>query len=194
MKNAEREEKLAVLHGLAGNFSATLSPETSKLWLFLLADYSVQQVQKAALNVIRSCGNDDVPYKTMPPFALLQRELDAAAGTVRGAENIELQARAEWNRLLDAISEYGSYREPKMHKTTAYCVRSMGGWAQVCRWKTDDYVWRERDFLTLWVQSHDKTDAMEHGCDVVAALAKNGGLRSALGSSRKSVAGLEWQK
>ncbi len=181
---ADRDEKLAVLHGLAGNFSATLSPETSKLWLFLLADYSVQQVQAAALAMIRRCGTDEVPYKTMPPFALLQRELDAMSGTVRGAKNIQLQARSEWGKLLEAVSAYGSYREPKLCQTTAYCVRAMGGWAQVCRWRTDDFVWRERDFIELWTQVHGKTEAMAQGCEAVALLAgKNGAAALNLGKN-----------
>lgn len=182
---ADRDEKLAVLHGLAGNFSAALSPETSKLWLFLLADYSVAQVQAAALAMIRRCGTDEVPYKTMPPFALLQRELDAMSGTVRGEKNIQLQAIAEWGNLLAAIGAYGSYREPNLCQTTAYCVRAMGGWTQVCRWRTDELPWRERDFIELWTQSHGKTEAMAQGCEAVAALSGHKGL-AALGPLQRT--------
>ena len=44
MDAREREEKLAVLSGLAGNYAAALSPETAKMWLFLLKDYDVASV------------------------------------------------------------------------------------------------------------------------------------------------------
>ena len=80
MEARERDEKLAVLNGLAGNYAATLSPETAKMWLYLLKDYDVAVVQAAALAMIRRCGSETVPYRTMPPFALMQKELDRMTG------------------------------------------------------------------------------------------------------------------
>lgn len=174
MADHGRDEKLAILNGLAGNYAATLSPETAKMWLFLLKDYSVQQTQAAALSVIRKHGTEAVPYKTMPPFALMQKELDALTGAVRGEEGLKLKARAEWGKLLTMIERYGSYREPDMNRTTAYCVRSLGGWAQVCRWKMEELPFRERDFIQLWEQSHDKEDFLAIGCDGVQMLETNG--------------------
>ena len=166
----ERDRKLEILNGLAGNYAASLAPETAKMWLFLLREYSVAQVQEAALMVIRRHGSETVPYRTMPPFALMQKELDALTGTVRGAENVRLAARAEWGRLLELVRQYGSWREPEMNKTTAYCVRSMGGWEQVCRWKMDELTWRERDFVQLWEQSHDREEFLTLGCEAVKSL------------------------
>ena len=174
MADQGRDEKLAILNGLAGNYAATLSPETAKMWLFLLKDYSVQQTQAAALSVIRKHGTEAVPYKTMPPFALMQKELDALTGAVRGEEGLKLKARAEWGKLLAMIERYGSYREPDMNRTTAYCVRSLGGWAQVCRWKMEELPFRERDFIQLWEQSHDKEDFLAIGCDGVQMLETKG--------------------
>ena len=167
----EMKEKLAVLNGLAGNYAAVLSPETARMWLFLLKDYALAQVQAAALAVIRRYGSDAVPYRTMPPFALMQKELDALGGVVRGEENLKLQARAEWGRLLEAVRSCGSWRAPDLEPTTAYCVRSLGGWEQVCRWRMDELPWRERDFLQLWEQSHGKEERLTLGSGAVARLA-----------------------
>ena len=175
----ERDEKLAVLNGLAGNYAATLSPETAKMWLFLLKDYDVATVQAAALAMIRRYGSETVPYRTMPPFALMQKELDAATGAVRGEENVLLQARAEWTRLLELMKSRGSWREPELDRTTAYCVRSFGGWERVCRWKMEELPWRERDFLQLWQQSRGKEDVLALGGGAVKALEAPGG-RAAL--------------
>lgn len=178
MADHGRDEKLAILNGLAGNYAATLSPETAKMWLFLLKDYSVQQTQAAALSVIRKHGTEAVPYKTMPPFALMQKELDALTGAVRGEEGLKLKARAEWGKLLAMIESYGSYREPDMNRTTAYCVRSFGGWAQVCRWKMEELPFRERDFIQLWEQSHDKEEFLTLGCEGVKMLEAPEGKRA----------------
>lgn len=167
---AERDEKLAILNGLAGNYAATLSPETAKMWLFLLRQYTTAQTQEAALALIRRYGTDAVPYRTMPAFALMQKELDRVTGAVRGEENVRLQARAEWGKLLADIARCGAYREPDLHPVTAYCVRSFGGWGQVCRWRTEELCWRERDFLQLWEQSCDKEELLALGCAAVRCL------------------------
>ncbi len=176
MADAEREEKLAAISGLAGNFSASLSPETAKMWLFLLKDYSAGETQAAALALIRKHGTETVPYRTMPPFALMQKELDLITGALRGEESLKLQARAEWGKLLSAIEESGSWREPDLNRTTAYCVRCLGGWAQVCRWKMEDICWREREFLSLWEESAGREEMLEAGSEAVKALEGNDGL------------------
>lgn len=169
-------EKLAVLNGLAGNYAATLAPETAKMWLFLLREYTVQQTQEAALCVIRKYGTETVPYRTMPPFALMQRELDILTGTVRGEENVLLQARAEWGKLLELMKRCGIWREPELNRTTAYCVRSFGGWERVCRWKLEELAWREREFIQLWQQCSGKEDVLALGGGAVQGLTAPGGL------------------
>lgn len=165
----ERESKLAILTGLAGNYSATLAPETSKMWLFLLKDYSVEQVQAAALNVIRK--HADVPYKSMPPFAMMQAELDLLDGTVRGEANVELQAEAEWNLLLESISGYGSWRMPELCPVTERVVRMMGGWQVACAWLEKDLNWRHKEFVELWQQVQGKEEFLALGADAIATLA-----------------------
>lgn len=166
----ERDAKLAILNGLAGNYSATLAPETSKMWLFLLADYPVEQVQAAALNVIRK--HSDVPYKSMPPFAMMQRELDALDGTVRGEENVALQAEAEWDKLLEDIEGWGAWRgQPDdLHPVTARVVRMMGGWRVACAWLEKDLNWRHKEFTELWEQVQGKEEFVAIGAHAVKQL------------------------
>lgn len=164
----ERNEKLAILNGLAGNYSAVLSDETSKMWLFLLKEYSVAQVQAAALNLIRK--HSDVPYKAMPPFAMMQKELDILTGTVRGEENIALQAEAEWNALLEWIEGYGSWRIPDLEPVTARVVRMMGGWQCVCAWLEKDLNWRHKEFVDLWKQVQGKEKFVAIGAKAVKRL------------------------
>ena len=165
----EREEKLAILTGLAGNYSATLAPETSKMWLFLLKDYSAAQVQEAALNVIRK--HADVPYRSLPPFAMMQAELDLLDGTVRGEENVALQAEAEWNSLLEEIEGVGSWQIPKLHPVTERVVRMMGGWKVACAWLEKDLIWRHKEFVDLWQQVQGNEEFLAIGAEGVKQLA-----------------------
>lgn len=154
----ETQEKLAALNGLAGNFAATLVPETARMWLFLLKDYKAARVQAAALTLIRRCGADQVPYRAMPPFALMQKALDEQDGS--GEEGVKLQARAEWGALLEAVRQKGAWREPELEPVTAFVVRLLGGWEQVCRWKMDELPFRERDFMRLWEESYGREELM----------------------------------
>ena len=162
----EREAKLAILNGLAGNYSATLAPETSKMWLYLLKNYSVAQVQEAALNVIRK--HADVPYRSMPSFAMMQAELDALDGTLRGEENVRLQAEAEWSWLIGNVD---SYHEPRMHPVTERVVRMMGGWQCICSWLEKDLNWRHKEFTDLWKTVQGKEEYLALGAAGIATLA-----------------------
>ena len=161
--------KLATLNGLAGNYSATLAPETSKMWLFLLQNYTAAQVQAAALNIIRK--HSDVPYRSMPPFAMMQAELDAMDNTVRGEKNVKLQAEAEWNDLLDAIEGWGSWRgEPDLHPVTSRVVRMMGGWTCACKWLEKDLNWRHKEFCELWEEVQGKEEFLLAGAEGIKRL------------------------
>ena len=170
--------KMATLNGLAGNYSATFSPETAKMWLFLLQDYSAAQVQTAALNLIRK--HADVPYKSLPPFALMQEELDLLDNTIRGEKNIELQAEAEWNALLSNIRDYGSWSEPELNPVTTNVVRMLGGWKVACSWLESELHFRHKDFVDLWKQMQGKEDYVALGAEGVKQLASPASKREKL--------------
>lgn len=169
MRREEKEmrEKLATLNGLAGNFAATLLPETARLWLFLLRDYPAARVQAAALALIRRYGTDQVPYHTMPPFVFMQKALD----DMEGAGSARLQARDGWMALLEAARQRGSWRDPELDPVTALVVRALGGWDRVCGWKTEELPFRERDFLELWDEIQGREDLPALGCKETACLA-----------------------
>lgn len=155
---------------IAVNFSADLSEQQLRLWLVLLASYSREQVQQAATALLRRCGSEQVRFGAMPPFALMQRELDAVVGAVRGERNVAMQAEAEWTRLLRLLRECGHYREPSLPPVTALVVRQMGGWARACSWKDVDLPWRHREFIELWKIALGNEDALTQGASAVAAL------------------------
>ena len=178
--NADTEKTMAIM-ALAENFGADVSQAMLKMWLALLKAYTVEQVHAGAMRVIETH-----EYKNMPAFAVLRKAIDAAAG--RGGDVIEAQAAAEWTALLTAIEQRGSYGgpPPDMHPTTAYVLRSFGGWGAVCMWSTAWLDVKRRDFIALWIQAHGKTDAMALGADGVkaalttgTAAARTGGAESA---------------
>lgn len=168
--------KAQLIRLLAANYSAEVDEDSTTLWLMLLAPYSVEDCRRAVLSVVRRYGNESVRFGSMPPFALLQRELDAVTGAVRGERNTALRAEAEWGRLLEEIRRCGAWREPELHPTTAFVVRQMGGWGAVCRWKEEEVGWKKKEFCALWREVSGREKVLESGAGAVARL-EGGGLR-----------------
>lgn len=168
--NRDAEEKMRLIRMLASNYSAELDEDTATLWLVLMSAYSVEDCRSAVLSVVRGCGFESVRFGSLPPFALIQRELDARTGTVRGERNLSLQAEAEWGRLLDQVRSCGFWRTPKLHPTTEFVVRQLGGWERVCRWKEEDLSWKRREFLSAWREAAGREDVLSLGAEAVAGL------------------------
>ena len=175
---ADTQAKIAALTALAENYGASLSPALLKLWLHLLTPYTAEQVAAAVARVVT-----EYEYKTLPPFAVLRKALDVDAGNSQ--EAIEAQAAAEWTALIEAIAQRGSYGgpPPDMHPTTAYVLRSLGGWGAVCMWSKAWLDAKRRDFVDLWTQAHGRVEAMELGADAVKA-ALTAGAHGARGVER----------
>lgn len=164
--DAEETQKSMAINALAENFGKEFSQELLGLWLDLLAPYPVGQVQQAVKNVI-----ERYEFKTLPPFAVLKNALDDLTGTSEKA--LELQALAEWQTLMDTVSRVGSYGAPELHPTTAYVVRTMGGWHTVCSWEMSGLDFKRRDFIRFWIDSHGRVNIMQLGAGAVqAALAQ----------------------
>lgn len=186
-KANDTAQKLKVLYGLAMNYGKELPEQLAELWLQLLAPYTAEQVAAAVARVVT-----EYEYKTLPPFAVLKKALDAGSG--QGADAVEAMAEAEWTALLKGIEERGSYGGPPkdMHPTTAHVLRSFGGWGAVCMWSTAWLDAKRRDFVALWTQAHGKAGAMALGADAVKAAieAESAGAilgRLALGEKQQEV-------
>ena len=166
----EAADKVRFIRLLAANYGAELDEDTTTLWLVLLAPYSAEQCRRAVLAVVRTCGYEAVRFGSLPPFALIQRELDACTGMVRGERNTRLMAEAEWGKLLAEVRTCGIWREPDLHPTTAFVVRQMGGWTRVCRWKEEELGWKHRAFLGFWCDSSGREEVLLQGAQAVARL------------------------
>ena len=168
----ELSQKIAAIDGLAGNFGHEMPEATKKMWLEMLSPYPAALVSAGARVVLA-----EYEYKTMPPFAVLQKAIDKLSGNSKQVS--ELQALAEWDRLQSDICLHGYYQPPTLHPTTAFVVRLMGGWEAACAWKIDDMLFRRREFLQLWQDSHGKTEMLALGANgVKQAISTSAGTQS----------------
>lgn len=185
-KANDTAQKLKALYGMAMNYGKELPEQLAELWLQLLTPYTAEQVAAAVARVVTT-----YEFKTLPPFAVLKRQLDVFKGI--GAEAVEAMAAAEWQRVLAEIERVGSYGNPKgLHETTLFVLRSIGGWSQICQWPVDWLEQRRKEFLAQWVQAHGKAVAMSLGADAVkeAIEAESAGAilgRLALGEKKQEV-------
>jgi hypothetical protein len=154
----QKAAKLSALDALAANYGAAFNPTLKGMWLDLLAEYRADHVRAAVLKVIQN-----YEYKTLPPFAVLQKALDELSGA--GAKAVELQAVAEWGILSDAVLD--SYNRPDFHPTTEFVMMLMGGWETACDWRMSDLDFKRKDFIKLWMDSHGRVEYMRLGADAV---------------------------
>lgn len=157
----DMEHKIFAINGIAENFGKELSAELLELWLRLLECYTPEQVEAGAVHVIST-----YDFKTLPPFAVLRKSIEEAAGA--GSHAIELQAAAEWAKLQNDIPRYGVYGQPEdMHPTTAHVLHVMGGWQAACCWETRHLDFKRKEFVELWIQSHGKAQVLALGANAV---------------------------
>lgn len=163
----EKAHKVAAIAFLTQNYGETMSDGLLDIWLDLLSEYSAVDVEKGVAEVIKT-----YQYKTRPPYAVLRKAIDRVAGKKRiePEVSLDMQAEAEWDKLLDAIFQYGRYRKPSLHPTTEFVLRGMGGWDAACDWETDRLDFKRRIFLEKWKMSHDNEEYMELGATGVREL------------------------
>lgn len=153
---------------MAANFGKDIPEPLLEMWLDLLGPYSSAHVQEAVKAVIQQ-----YQFKTIPPFAVLKEALDDLTGT--SESSLAQQALAEWGVLLREIERIGVYEYPKLHQTTAYVVRIMGGWETVCSWVDSSLDFKRKEFIQFWVASHGKVENLQLGAEgVVAAIGGRG--------------------
>lgn len=162
--------KSAAINAMAENYGKTLSDELMRMWLRLLEHYSAEQVVEAAVRVIA-----EYKYATMPPFAVLKEFLDYPRGCKALEISKEMQAEAEWGKLLQNIRSLGYYKGPPetMHPTTLYVLRNMGGWMSACAWDARGMDWKHKEFVEKWLLADGHVDAMMLGASTVAEIGRS---------------------
>lgn len=163
----EKAHKVAAIAFLCQNYGEIMSDGLLDIWLDLLAEYSVDDVEKGVRHVIQT-----YEYKTRPPFAVLRKAIDSVSGIrrIEPGDKIAIEAEAEWNCLLEDISDYGRYRKPDLHPTTEFVLSGMGGWDAACSWETSRLEWYHREFVEKWIMTYDIEDKMALGAAGVEAL------------------------
>lgn len=153
---SENDKKASCLVALAANYGKEFPASLFAVWLDLLQDYDSLQVSQAVKEVIRA-----YEYKTIPPFAVLQKELDKVCNALSLEAGLEALANDEWENLLQTISVYGRYREaPEFCPTTAFVLRQMGGYDRAMNWRQSELDWKRKEFMASWQNAYGHVEQM----------------------------------
>ncbi len=165
----EYTRKATAIQALSLNYDKKMEPVLLKIWLRLLAKYTVQQVEAGVERVIA-----EYVYKTIPPFAVLKHAIDKSLPSYVEESTLEAMAESEWAALREQVRRLGIYRTPHFdNPTTACVVDMMGGWSAMCDMVKGELSYRRKDFIELWLNSYGKEQAMLSGGNAVLELAQS---------------------
>jgi hypothetical protein len=121
--------------GLGELFNKEISPSLMELYWQILDNLTDTQFEKACQEAARK-------RRFFPKPAELLELIEQDPASL---------ALAAWDKLTQAIRDYGQYRsiefdDPALTAT----VESMGGWVTACLWRADDLPHRRREFLSTY--------------------------------------------
>lgn len=145
----QEKKKIVALSAMTKNYNAKLDDDLLDFWLELLDGYSAEHVGQAVKSVIKA-----YEYKTLPPFAVIQAELDKLTGQDKEAKkNAPFEAWEAVQRELD--SSPNREKCPNFEPRILYALKLIGGWYRLCNATFDDLVWRKKEFCTAYGNALD---------------------------------------
>ena len=124
---------------------------TIKIWWACLKQYEINQVCQALTSHIK-CPNNGT---FAPKPADIIKQID---GTREDKQlHIETMAVMAFQHAVAGISKFGSYNAPNFRdKVTAKVISVMGGWKAFCQTEESKMVWKQKEFVGLYGDYHDK--------------------------------------
>lgn len=128
----DKQRFAQVMMGLAENYGQTITPTGISLRFAALANFPLQEVERAALSIMASR-----KFSSMPTVADFLEHL--------GGGTAEDKAEIEAGKVVEAVRHVGAYRSVVFDDpvTMAVIERAFGGWVRLCQGLTD----REEKFF-----------------------------------------------
>ena len=148
----ERAEFFKIMVGMAENFSAQMSSAGMSLRFEVMKDYSIKQIEAAALKLLVNRKAMGMP--TVAEF------LVAINGEQMAFDNAEGQV----NEVVSQIRNIGSYGNPDFSDPITRALMS-GRWSfrSLCSMTETELKWWARDFIEAYQASERKTECLAIG-------------------------------
>ncbi|BBO76144.1 hypothetical protein DSCW_35610 [Desulfosarcina widdelii] len=137
--DAERFRNLML--GMADNFRDSLSKEGMRLRFEMLRPYSIEQVERAGIEIM--CSRK---YNKMPPVAEFIEAIEGAA------LSLETKANHQWNTLMEQVRSVGWYGTPSIEDPiTRKLMTGRFSMASLCEATPRELSFLRRDFLAAYL-------------------------------------------
>lgn len=116
------------------------------VWYNFFRDLSLEKFNLAIVRIIEK-------EKYFPTISTIRQEL-----AMIDNPHLQLDAAEEWEKVIKAISKYGSYRADiaisEMNPVTAAVVKRIGGFTSLCQ--SEDIEWRRKSFMSIFKETLDR--------------------------------------
>lgn len=140
MEDQDKKRFAEIMHGLAEDKGVQLSAQGLALRFEALRQFPIADIYRAALAMMASR-----KYSTMPAVSDFLEYL--------GGGPAEDRAEIEANRVINAVSDVGGYKDVVFDDpvTQAVIFHGFGGWAKMCSELMDDQrKWFVKDFSRMY--------------------------------------------
>ena len=143
MTNQDKPQFAAVMGGLAENFNGKLSGPGLDMRFAALSEFSIEQVNQAAIACVRSR-----KYSNMPTIAEIVEHI------VGSKEDHKIEGEVQARKVLEAAARYGKYATVQFADpvTNAVVRQFIGGWVKACQTKQDAHLWFIKDFSARYAE------------------------------------------
>ena len=144
MQDSDRAAFLRVVNGLAAvKPGAKITPEALDLWWASMRDWPLDEFQKAAMHLSKTCEFMPNPYH----FAQLRKQAGEQACGDAWAAVVQ----------VNRYSRIG--REHLLTPRIERIVAAMGGWSALAMTRTEELPFREKRFKELWEEFGETEEA-----------------------------------
>lgn len=145
MENKDKQRFFEIMFGLADNFGGTISKEGLAMRFDALSEHTIEDVAKAATNLIR------YRKKEYPPVPTVQEMLDVIAGFERPTQALSAKAQAEIevDKVLRKLKYFGRNAPVDFENEITFHLMTTrwkyNDWASTVEEK--DLVWFRKEFV-----------------------------------------------
>lgn len=159
-----KEKFVKIMTYMCMAYSKELTKEQLDVWYSFLKIYSDEELNIAVKNLINT-------KKTLPTIADIKEEI------ARIKTNDIPEAEDEWQEVLNAVRQFGSYREQEalqdLKPYTSKIVRYIG-YQRICASTPDEQTWNKKEFIGEYNALKDKVrNDLQLGMNEIKMLENN---------------------
>lgn len=165
----EQQRKAVAISAAAETLGRPLSPAALKMYVEILAEASVEDVERACAESLRTNNFLPAPAKLLEMSGL-------------GSVTPDDRAMLAWESVCRAVTRYGAYKHVSFDDPIINAaIRNIGGWPSICERSHEEFeTWTRKEFLRAYV-AFLRSGVSAESCEPLPGLSQAGPVRMANG-------------